>query len=68
MNEKNNKRWGRRLVVGLLALAHVDFFFFYGVAKGCLEWSYKYALLAVGIALFVGGFLTVTDFINGWKK
>lgn len=60
----NQKRWGRRLAVGLIALAHVDLFFFIGLSKDCLEWGYKYALLAVGIALFVGGFLTVTDFMK----
>lgn len=69
MSENNNKiRWGRRLAVGLLALAHIDFFFFYGITKDVLEWSYKYALLVFGVALFVGGYLTATDMVNRLKK
>jgi len=64
----NGKRWGRRLAVGLLAFVHVDFFYFHGVAHNVLEWSYKWAMLAVGIALFVGGYLTITDFIKHYKQ
>jgi len=69
MPENNDKkRWGRRLFVGLLAFAHIDVFYFHGATKGILEHSYKWALLAVGIALFIGGYLTATDIMDRYKK
>lgn len=63
------KRWGRRLGVGLISIAHVDVFYGIAVAKGLsIEWFQTPAVIILGICLFIGGFLTATDLMNRWKK
>jgi len=62
------KKWGRRLGVGIIAIVHADFFYIYGTISDSLEWSYKWSLLIMGIAGFIGGFLTFTDLMNKYRE
>jgi len=67
MTENNNgKKFSRRLGLGIAALVHLDVFYAVAIIKGLdLSWVDKPAMFALGICLFVGGFLTATDL---WKK
>ena len=69
MAENNNKRWGRRLGIGIISIVHVDIFYAIAVWRGLdIEWFQKPAAVILGICLFIGGFLTATDLMNRWKK
>ena len=54
----------RRLKLGIAAIVHVDVFFVVGVITKNIEAVYNWALAVAGICLFVGGFITITDFIK----
>jgi len=63
--ETNNKERNRRLKLGVLGLVLVVFA--YALAKITNDMSgdwWRFSLLTLGIVLFIGGYITVTDVLG----